>query len=234
MASRILNSVNGERTLAEILLHAHASEYLVIKFLFMLHGRGIVEIAGERPVDPQTATLLDTVEPTADELELPDEAGSPEEEADEKTEDPATQIERAWDLISRKEFAAALDILNRCYRARPDDNHLRHLLFQAESGYQESVRDGALQPSKIPVRLAAAEKAAEAGLQPAELFLLETLDGQTDIQSLTWIAPLREVDILRALERMLEKELIELRDPDPSRDGEDSENPVKAVQWSPF
>jgi len=48
MARRILESINGERSVAEILLHAHASEYLVIKFLFTLYGQGVVAVAGER------------------------------------------------------------------------------------------------------------------------------------------------------------------------------------------
>ena len=41
MARRIYESLNGERTVAEILLHAHASEFLVTKFLF--------ELRSERP-----------------------------------------------------------------------------------------------------------------------------------------------------------------------------------------
>lgn len=231
MARRILDSINGERTLAEVLLHAHASEYLVIKFLFMLHGRGIVEIASERPADPQAQTLLDGGEV---EVEAAEEAEASTQQDVKQQEPPQEEgnVDKAVELISRKEYAAALDILNRCYRAQPDDNHLRHLLFQAEAGYRETVLEGALSPTKIPVRLPSA--AADAGLQPAELFLLDMLDGETDIQSISWVAPLREVDVLRALQRMLDKGLIELRDPDPAAEGRDAEAPVKAVQWSPF
>ena len=233
MASRILQSINGERTLAEVLLHAHASEYLVIKFLFMLHDRGVVEIAGEHPVDPQANTLLDTVDVGVE--PPPSAAGAEQVDAQEpEVPDPADDPDRAVELLSRKEYAAALDILNRCYRAKPDDNHLRQLLFQAESGYLETVREGELAPTRIPVPLPAARSATESGLQPTELYLLELLDGVADIQSINWVAPLREVDVLRALQRMLEKGLIELRDPDPSKEGQEAETPVKAVQWSPF
>ena len=55
MARRIYDLINGERTVAEILLHAHASEYLVTKFLFELFRTGIVEIEGVVPVPSATA-----------------------------------------------------------------------------------------------------------------------------------------------------------------------------------
>jgi hypothetical protein len=231
MARRILESINGERALAEVLLHAHASEYLVIKFLFMLHGRGIIEISGEQPVDPQAPTLLDTIEVSVEASEPAATPDQPEAEQ-EQPPDAAGDVDEAVELISRKEYAAALDILDRLYRAEPDDNHLRHMLFQAESGYREAVLGGALSPTKIPVRLPIVT--ADLKLQPAELFLLDMLDGETDIQSISWVAPLREVDVLRALQSMLKKGLIELRDPDPSREGQETESPVKAVKWSPF
>jgi hypothetical protein len=231
MARRIFESINGERTLAEVLLHAHASEFLVIKFLFMLHDRGIVEIAGERPRGPHAQTLLDTVQPEVEASEETEADQQPELEQPEPPQEEDT-ADRAVELISRKEYAAALDILNRMYRAQPEDNHLRHLLFQAEAGYRETILEGMLSPTKVPVRLPSA--AGDAGLQPAELFLLDMIDGETDIQSISWVAPLREVDVLRALQSMLGKGLIELRDPDPSRTGAEAEGPVKAVKWSPF
>jgi hypothetical protein len=50
MAWTIYETINGERTVAEILLHAHASEYLVTKFLFELYRNGFAEIAETREV----------------------------------------------------------------------------------------------------------------------------------------------------------------------------------------
>jgi len=44
VARRIYDLLNGERTVAEILLHAHASEYLVTKFLHQLLRNGMIEI----------------------------------------------------------------------------------------------------------------------------------------------------------------------------------------------
>jgi hypothetical protein len=52
MARTLYETVNGERTVAEILLHVHGSEYLVTKFLYELHESGYVAITGSRSVAP--------------------------------------------------------------------------------------------------------------------------------------------------------------------------------------
>jgi hypothetical protein len=66
MARTLYGAIDGERTIEEILLHVHGSEYIVTKFLFGLHRNGFVEISGikktepapEPPVEP--AALTDT------------------------------------------------------------------------------------------------------------------------------------------------------------------------------
>ncbi|MCP3977935.1 MAG: DUF4388 domain-containing protein [bacterium] len=53
MARRIYELVNDDRTVAEILLHAHGSEYAVLKFLYDLHEGRYVAIARMQELDPQ-------------------------------------------------------------------------------------------------------------------------------------------------------------------------------------
>jgi hypothetical protein len=233
MARRILDSIDGERTIAEVLLHAHASEFLVIKLLFMLHHRGVVEIGGERPVDPESATLLDASQADTTDF-LGGEQDGDGEDRPGPEEDQADEIEKAHRMMSEGDYAAALDILDACYRARPDDNYLRHLMLQAESGYLQSSRTGELAPARIPVVVQTEVNPVESNLQPNELFLLSMLDGQTDIKSLSWVAPLREVDLLRALQRMLDEGLIQMCDQVSAADEDAEDAPIPAVQWSPF
>jgi hypothetical protein len=51
-ARSMYSAIDGERTLADILLHLHGTEYQVKKFLFDLHEAGYVEIAGVKQLDP--------------------------------------------------------------------------------------------------------------------------------------------------------------------------------------
>lgn len=58
VARRIYEAINGDRTVADILLHAHGSEYVVTKFLYELHRTGLVRIREVRPdpaASPQAA-----------------------------------------------------------------------------------------------------------------------------------------------------------------------------------
>ncbi len=48
VARRIYEAIDGERTVADILLHAHGSVYVVTKFLFELHRTDLVKMIGER------------------------------------------------------------------------------------------------------------------------------------------------------------------------------------------
>jgi hypothetical protein len=52
MARTLYEAIDGERTVADILLHVHGSQYVVTKFLFELHRNGFVEIVGVKPTQP--------------------------------------------------------------------------------------------------------------------------------------------------------------------------------------
>jgi hypothetical protein len=232
MARRIFESINGERTVAEILLHAHGSEYLVTKFLYELHRAGVAEIAGVKQVDPEP--LRAPIEAPAAEERSPVAPGPvavplptpPRRRAAVgPTTPPATataaapsvvaegDLEFARRLLNRGEFDSALEILDRAYKAQPGDEALRRLLSEAEASFVEKSYKHYLPPSKIVALQRAAETLTAEELSPTEFFLLSRIDGTWDVKSIIQITPLREVDVLRTLKRMREKGLIELKDP---------------------
>jgi len=64
MGKSLWDLVNGERTVAEILLQVHGSEYVVTKFLFELQRSGLVRIARVKPIT-KTAPPVATEIPVA-------------------------------------------------------------------------------------------------------------------------------------------------------------------------
>ena len=48
-------------------------------------------------------------------------------------------------------------------------------------------------------------------LSSAERYLLSRCDGQRDVQALAAMAPLRELEVLKAIRRFADAELVELR-----------------------
>ena len=219
-ARRIYESVDGVRTIAEILLHAHASAFVVIKLLSRLYERGLVRRCGERPVGAGLPTLLDLprsrrrVESwswTADDLEgdLPEGVHVPPASEDVHAELDA-EVEVALRLMHRREYSAALELLNASYRANPGDGYLRRLITRAEEAYTERLRKRDFSYDRTPVLVPDALADPRADIRSEESFLLSLIDGATDIKSILWLSPLREVDVLLALERLLDRGLIRI------------------------
>ena len=198
MARRIFESIDAERTVADILLHAHGSEYLVTKFLFELHRAGCVAVAGVRPVERKAPEPEAAVTPQARPAAVAASEGD---------------LEVARRLLNRGDFEAALEILDRAYKAQPGDEALRRLLAEAEATFVEKAYRHYLPPGKVVALSRPVEELTAERLSPPEFFLLSRIDGTWDVRSIIQITPLREVDVLRTLKRMREDGVIELRDP---------------------
>ena len=236
MARRIFESIDGEKTLAELLLHVHGSEFLVIKLLHALHRGGLVMIKETRPVEPNAATLLDpppvVKRPSADSWETFGPDDFKDLDLDSAERGPArrpqggeaphasvseldAEVEVARRLMTRDEHEAALELLNASYRAHSDESHLRRLIAKAEAAYIESALQHGLSYDRVPVPARSDDGSLPQGLGPQESFLISLLDGHADIRTILWLAPLREVDVLRSLRQLQDRGLIEIQDARP-------------------
>jgi hypothetical protein len=298
-ARRIYDLIDGKKTVAEILLHSHAPEFLVTKFLTVLIKARVVEV-GQDPVEPDAPAAMaenpetaaashpaeplsvdepvegEPVEDIAQSVELvfessADEApdissleldpghsqievegpdldlqvmepeieslmaaaarvedeiafevppDSPERGEQTETAPPAPEdgrdlqdeINVALQLMSSGQPEAALELLNAMAAAHPGDVSLAQLVGNAERDYRQQVLAGELQPSMIPTRTQVADPDQESKVTPDESFLLEHIDGVTDIQALLWVTPMRDVEVLKTLSRLLRKGWIEVRE----------------------
>ena len=259
LASRILGSVNGERTLHEILLCAHASEYQVIRFLYMLHRTGVVEIVEERAEPALEPTLFDVAGPSdpvaeseaADESELPGPLsevaadldivpGEAVHTADTDARDAARKaaqrypelgaaIETAAKLTRDGDHSAALQVLDQAYRSHPGEGFLRHEIFKTEAAYMQNLARHGLSRSQVPVLIRPLESLAHDTLGSTDLFLLGQIDGKVDIKAILWVVPMREVDVYTGLQALRDRGLIELKEPGRV---EEPEGGAGSVLWT--
>ncbi len=216
MARAMYSTIDGDRTIADILLQVHGSEYIVYKFLFELHRNGYVEIAEVRPIASGTAEANDA-EPNP-----PNSIGPrPSDGGDTAVAvEPAktavgidAELELARAAMADGEYDVALDTLDRLYREQPDDDALRRLTAEAEAAFVDRAYELYVPAQKVPVLTRpVAELAAEA-MSPHDFFLLSRIDGSWDVRSIIQVSPLREVDALRTLKRMREQGVIKLHDP---------------------
>jgi len=237
MARGIYESINGERTVAEILLHAHGSEFLVKKFLFELFRSGMVEIVEVRAVqEPEPALVADaallpepTPAPRPVPVPVPVPAARPAVAAAPRhgaapapakalspREDPRKEqaaLDAARRLQERGELDAALDLLNAVHRANPEDDALRRLVLDAEVAFVDKAWKHYVPAAKVPALTRPVDSMTGETLSPQEVFLLSRVDGTWDVKSIIQVSPIREVDALRTLKKLRERGLIELRDP---------------------
>jgi len=321
-AKRVFALIDGKKTVAEILLHSHAPEFLVTRFLTaLLDGQvlEIVEAPGETPVaevaaavaEPATAEKPDApdepaIAPPAEPPESPsfevdfDLANQPETEssveppAAPQTRAPAAEIEPpaeptpeppkeapswfapeiespasaaasiesalsllqwepespltkatpprtpepppepeqavmpqpsvaessrelqgeinvALQLMNSGQPESALELLNAMSGAHPGDLALSKLVQNAEDDYREQMLAGELRAARVPTLTQVFESDSDKKPTAEESFLLDQIDGSTDIQALLWVTPMREVEVLRTLSCLLRKGWIEVR-----------------------
>lgn len=205
---RILQAVNGERTLAELLLHARASEYLVSKFLFELYRKCLIRVKGVRRVDEPGSGRAGAGAPGPSVENAPESRPA----ADAGEHDLGAEIDVAQRLLARGENEAALVVLHAASRHWPGAPSIRELITRTEQRYTEQV-SRELPPDKVPVALGREGAAEDGSLTPGEAYLLTIVDGVADVRSILWIAPMRTVDVLRSLHGLLAKGAIALHDP---------------------
>ena len=198
VAGRILRLIDGRRTLAELLLHARASEYLVSKFVFELHRQELVSIVEIRPMETPTPV------PAPAHVSAHPEIGDAHA-------DLATEVSVAQGLLERDEPDAALAVLYATARAHPAIPAVREMIERAELAWVRSLYLR-IDPRSVPTTTADLSAFDAGSLDPAEAYLLGMVDGQKDVRSLVWVSPLREVDLLRALDSLRSKGIVRLTD----------------------
>jgi len=227
--SRILELLDGKRTLAEVLLQAHVSEYRALSLLYELHGNGNVEVVAERRIDnqqgiprlqlPRLGDVSESpdIEAVVDQMlewptGSPDPAGPEDATSPKHSPDPADLqllVRAASQKIDAGDHESALAILEACYAAQPADEAVKRQIRRAEASYVESVGKDLLPPEATPSKTDSSD-AASRNLTPIETTLLGLIDGRTTIESILSMAPLRRFQVMWTLQRLLKKGLIRL------------------------
>ncbi len=184
---RLYNLVDGRRSLADIILEAHSSEFNVCQVMHALVQRGFLSVSqpGEAPrADAPSNSARATVE----------------------------MIAAARELIKMDDAEAAIVLLEKAQSRVGKNAEVNALIQVAERYFVEKAYRHFLPPKKIPVLKKSLESLVDQNLSPEEMFLVSRVNGCWDLQAIMTISPLREIDALRALKKLREKGVIELVD----------------------
>ena len=184
---RIYQLVDGRRTIADIILEAHSSEFNVCQVLYIMVLRGYAALApSSRPAGAPAASAPPALE---------------------------ALLAEARTCLGRGEAEEALALLEAAHEAGLRAAELQALTHEAERHFLERAYRHYLPPGKVPVLKRPLESLVDESLSPAEMFLVSRVNGAWDLRSIVSISPLREVEALRALKRLRERGVIDLVDP---------------------
>ena len=182
-ARRIVEAIDGIRSISAIVLHCHASEFIVSRFLLELMRAGHVDIVHKSPRAPTPPV------------------GPPELSTN-------GFLAAARALMETQDYASALTVLA---RAPLTDRDVLAAVESAEAKLAEKIYSEELPPDRIPCLLRPLHELTNEKLTAEESFLLSRIDGEWDVRSIISVSPLREIEALRVLHRLRDRGLVTLK-----------------------
>ncbi|MGC8724317.1 MAG: DUF4388 domain-containing protein [Acidobacteriota bacterium] len=180
LARRALELFDGQRSLEEVALELHATEFQVAEAAFRLCECGLLTVTGQK---------------------IP-----PEEQSYRQIREQL--LREASKALEESEFTKATNLYRYLTRTDPQDAEARQGLAMAERGAsQVYFRD--VMPLNTVLELAVPlSELAKYDLSPQEGFLATRANGAWDIATILKISPMPEKEALRSLQKLLERKVL--------------------------
>jgi len=180
---RVLALARDGRTIDEIGLALRATDFHLYQRLYALARQGILRASAST----NAAAAAETVA-------------------------AADLIDRARGLLADGRAADAELVASKAVQLAPGSDAARSLLGEAERVLGERLRAMLLDPPRTPRPRIAPAALGALKLAAADKYLLSRCDGRRDVKALAQLAPLRELDVLKAIQRLADAQLVELRE----------------------
>jgi hypothetical protein len=183
MDGRLLQLAREGRTIDELGLALRATDFHLYQRLYALARQGLVRAAPARHSGGNPGHLTSGV---------------------------AELIERARGLLADGRADDAELVATSAVAQAPHSGEAHDLLLEVERLLSQQLRADLLEPGRVARRVV--ESAAIAGLKlsTVDKYLLSRCDGRRTVKQLAQLAPLRELDVLKALRRLADGGLVEL------------------------
>ena len=180
----ILNTVDDDRTVEDIVLHTHSSEYLVCQVLLKAAQRGHLKLVRARFVG------------RSDE----DETGA--------SIDPLYLLERGEEHLAACRFEPALRHLRAAHSLEPDNRKIQEKIQKAETSIFGWLESKGIVPKAVPHLARTLDELPSLGISPQEAFILTRINDEYDIETIQKISPMPSLDAQLVFWRLLEAEHI--------------------------
>ena len=182
----ILEMVDDDRTVDEIGLQTHSSEYHVCEILFQKASQGLLKVVRPRMVSPDI-TALEVPFTSADGL-----------------------VAEARDQVAKREYEQAVRRMRAAISLEPNNDSVVREVRAMESEIRAELEGRGVEAAGIPVLKASLQDMQTMDFSPQEAFLLSRITGTTDIGSILKISPLPELEALVVFWKLLDGDLIDI------------------------
>jgi hypothetical protein len=122
----------------------------------------------------------------------------------------AELLERARGLLADGLADDAELVATRAVALAPSSGEAHDLLIEAERQLAQTLRADLLEPGRVAHRSMGMAAIAGLKLSNVDKYLLSRCDGERTVKQLAQLAPLRELDVLKALKRLADVGVVEL------------------------
>jgi hypothetical protein len=182
----VVAAVDDDRSVADICLQTHSSEYYVSKVIKQLAEQRLVKLVRPR--------ALAAAEPA-------------------RGADAPTLMKQAWDRFREGDYQGALRHSRAAATLEPDNEGVRKHVANLEKALVETMGAEGVRTARVPKLLVSPSKFTSLPLTPAEGFILTRIDGTSSLGSLLKITPIAQLDALLVFYRLLSAGYIRLDPP---------------------
>ncbi len=174
----VLAAVDDDRSIEDICLHTHSSEFFVCQVLHRKITDGKLKIVRPRVIESGAQIVAEKVPGTSE---------VPKAEA---------LIGEAMNYLKAEDYESAVRHLRAAASLEPDNRDLRLVIEQKEAAIRKAIAEGGVRPDCVPVLESTFDELKALRFSPGEGFILSRINGKSDIRSMAKISPLSELDAL--------------------------------------
>ena len=178
---KLLFLLTLKKPISEIILELHGSDFMVCFELFKLYENEIIEIADVQEEEPDIQ------------------------------ESPADLFSKGQILMQKNRYREAIETFQEVIRRDPQNAWASEQLEQAEKALCQEYYRNSIPSGKVPYFLVPPATLAHHNLSHEEGFVASRINGTWDTKSIVMLSPLRELEILQVLDKLIKMGLIGLR-----------------------
>jgi Domain of unknown function (DUF4388) len=174
----VLESVDDDRSIEDICLHTHSTEFYVCDILF-------------REVQQKRIKIV-----------RPRSGARREESATGMSGQSLVQVAR--DRLEAGELETTIRHLQAAASLEPHDRTLREQISDVEADVRDRLAGRGIEPTSVPELAIRIDEMSKLDLEPSEGFILSRIDGLTPLGNILKISPLAEIDALLVIWKLVE------------------------------